>query len=211
MLKIAIVVDAQYDFMSKDDGALYVPGAEDIVETMDQYLESITIENGYLGVIFTADSHDAETYPDSEEAKEFPPHCYMGTDGFNFSVDPSKVVPPSEGGVDRYILNKGVFNMWEESSLKLRPFKVTGEPVSIGGEQDREQFFKSMADAGVEDIEVIGVASDYCVKWAIEGLLIRKFNVVVYDNLVAGIQRDIHQVAKEDFPTELASGQLQVL
>lgn len=210
MFKAAIVVDAQVDFMRKD-GTLYVEGAEDVIETLDQYLESLTVENGYFGVLFTADTHDPETYEDSEEGKMFPPHCYMGTDGFDFAVDPAKVAAPVDGGVDRFILNKGVFNMWEEQSLDIRPFKVVGEPVAIGGEQDREDFFKNLINAGIDEVEVVGVASDYCVKWVIEGLLARKFKVVVYDNLVVGIERDIHQVAQEDFSTELVSGQLQIL
>jgi len=210
MFKAALIVDPQVDFM-EEDGALYVPGAKDIIDTINLYLESLLIDNGYLGVLFTADTHNEEDYPKSEEAKEFPPHCYLGTDGFDFSIDPSKVIPPSEGGIDRYILNKDVFNMWEPLELKIRPFKVVGEPISYGGEQDRDHFFKNLSNAGVDTIEVSGVASDYCVKYAIEGLLVREFNVIVYDNLVMGINRDIHQVAEEDFKNYLISGQLQIL
>lgn len=211
MFKIAVIVDAQYDFMSKADGALYVSGAEDIVDTINEYLESLAIENGYFGVLFTADTHDSETYPESKEANEFAPHCYIGTDGFDFMVDPSKVLQPAEGGVDRFILNKDVFNMWEKPTLDIRPLKMVGEPAAIMGGQDRDTFFQNALDAGVDEVEVCGVASDYCVKWAVEGLLARKFNVVVYDNLVAGITRDIHQVAEEEFSGALASGQLQIL
>jgi len=209
MPKIAVVIDAQYDFM-KEDGALYVPGAESIIPTLDQYLESLTLENDYFSVLFTADSHTPEDYPGSAEAEEFPPHCYLGTDGFDFAVDPSKVLQPVDGGVDRFILNKNVFNMWDQNELEVRPFKIAGEPIAIGGERTREEYFEPAMINGM-DVEVSGVASDYCVKWAIEGLLARKLHVIVYDNLVAGIQRDIHQVAREDFAGALASGQLEIL
>ena len=206
MFKSALIIDAQVDFMKKD-GALYVPGAEDVIEVINKYLESLSIENGYMGVVFTADTHDPETYPDSEEAKEFPPHCYMGTDGFDLAVEPQRV----PGETQKYILNKGVFDMWHESTLEIRPLAVVGEIIPVGGEQDRDEFFKNLVAAGVEDIEVSGVASDYCVKWAIQGLLARGFRVTVYDNLVAGIGRDIHQVAKEDFIDEVADGKLMIL
>ncbi len=209
MFKIAVIIDAQVDFMKKD-GALYVPGAEDTIDIINSYLESLTLENGYFGAIFTADTHDPESYKDSEEAKEFPPHCYLGTDGFDFAVDPSKVVQAKDGGVDRFIMNKNVFNMWDQTDLAVRPFKVIGEPVPIEGNQDRETFFNNALNAGIDTVEVCGVASDYCVKWAIEGLLARKFKVVVYDNLVAGIERDIHQVAQEEFAGALADGQLEI-
>lgn len=205
MFKSALIIDAQVDFMRKD-GALYVPGAEDVAETLNQYLESLSMENGYMGVVFTADSHDPEKYLASDEAKDFPPHCYMGTDGFDLAIEPQRV--PSE--TQKFILNKGVFDMWQEGKLEVRPLAVIGEIVPVGGEQDRDEFFKNLLAAGVEEIEVSGVASDYCVKWAIQGLTARGFKVTVFDNLVAGISRDIHQVAKEDFIDEVEDGKLFV-
>ena len=202
MFKLAIVVDAQIDFMSPK-GALYVPGAEKVVPVLDEYLGECKLENGYVGVLFTADTHDEETYPESAEAKgdpengipAFPPHCLRGTDGFDLAVK-AKNVP---GETPKFILNKGVFDMWQENEVEVRPFKVEGELVSYGGEKTREEFFEHLKTAGVEEIEVSGVASDYCVKWAIQGLLSRGFKVTVYDNLVAGIERDIHQVVNEEF------------
>ncbi len=193
--KIAVVVDAQVDFMDPN-GALFVPGADTVVPIIDEYLSSLTLENGYMGVVFTADTHDEKTYPDSEEAKQFPPHCYQGTDGFGFAIKPQNV--PSE--TQKFILNKGVFDMWEEPKLTVRPYRVTGEFIAYGGEQDREDFFSNIVAAGVEEAEVVGVAADYCVKWAVEGLLARGFKVTLYDNLTAGIDRNIHQVVDEDFP-----------
>lgn len=200
--KLALVIDAQYDFM-KPDGALYVPGAEDIIPTLDQYLESLTLDNGYIGVVFTADTHDDQTYPDSLEAKGdddagipgFPPHCYVGTDGFKFAVNP-KLVPEE---TKKLILNKGVFDMWQESGLVLRPLAMEGEPVPYGGEQDRDEWFKTILSNGIEEVEVVGVAADYCVKWAVDGLVARGFTVTLYDNLTAGIGMDIHQVVAENF------------
>lgn len=208
--KIALVIDAQADFMDQS-GALYVPDSEKIVPILNEYLSSLTLENGYMGVIFTADTHNEDTYPNSLEAKGdedagipgFPPHCYTGTDGFKFAVDPSKV-PEDENGskIPVMILNKGVFDMWQEEGLEVRPYKVHGEVVARGGEQDRDTFFKNLQMAGVEEVEVVGVAADYCVKWAIDGLLARGFKVTIYDNLTAGIERDIHQVVHDDFSGE---------
>ena len=195
--KLALVIDAQEDFMDPT-GALFVPGADQVVPILNDYLASLTLENGYVGVIFTADTHDEETYPNSEEAKEFPPHCYQGTDGFKLAVDPSKV--PEE--TKRMILNKGVFDMWEQPELVLRPYVLEGEPIAYGGEQDRNEWFATLLANGIEEVEVVGVAADYCVKWAVDGLLARGFSVTLYDNLTAGIQRDINQVLAEDWVNE---------
>lgn len=212
--KIAVVVDAQVDFMDPN-GALFVPGADIVVPIIDEYLSSLTLENGYMGVVFTADTHDEKTYPDSAEAKGdaekgisgFPPHCYQGTDGFALAVKPQNI--PEE--TQKFMLNKGVFDMWEEQGIEVRPYRITGEIIAYGGEQDREDFFKNIISAGVDEVEVCGVASDFCIKWAISGLLARGFTVTVYDNLVAGIKRDIHQVAEEDFASYVGNGKLQIL
>ncbi|MEG8025263.1 hypothetical protein QP162_14100 [Sphingomonas aurantiaca] len=46
---------------------------------------------------------------------------------------------------------------------------------------------------------VIGVAADYCVRWAVEGLVERGFAVTVPAGLTRGIERQIDTVAAEDF------------
>jgi len=202
MFKLAIVIDGQVDFMVPQ-GALYVPGADQVTPVLNEYLKELTLENGYIGVLFTADTHDEETYPDSLEAKGdedkgipgFPPHCYKGTDGFDFAFEAKNV--PTE--TPKFILNKGVFNMWEEQELIVRPYRIAGEMVAYGGEKTREDFFGDLISAGVEEVEVTGVAADYCVKWAIEGLISRGFKITLYDNLTAGIESDIHQVVEENF------------
>ena len=44
-----------------------------------------------------------------------------------------------------------------------------------------------------------GVAADYCVRWAAAGLLARGFDVAVPAALTRGIDRQIGQVADEEF------------
>jgi len=195
--KLALIIDAQEDFMDPT-GALFVPGADQVVPILNSYLESLTLENGYVGAVFTADTHDEETYPTSEEAKEFPPHCYQGTDGFKLAVNP-KLVPEK---TKRMILNKSVFDMWDEPELVVRPYVLEGEPVAYGGEQDRNEWFATLLANGIEEVEVVGVAADFCVKWAVDGLIARGFSVTLFDNLTAGIQRDIHQVHTEEWANE---------
>jgi nicotinamidase/pyrazinamidase len=48
-------------------------------------------------------------------------------------------------------------------------------------------------------VRVTGVAADYCVKWAIDGLLARGFAVEVISDLTVGIERPIEQVVQDDF------------
>jgi nicotinamidase/pyrazinamidase len=82
--------------------------------------------------------------------------------------------------------------MWEEPGLKVEPMHG-GVPVDKGG------FFRTLRERGVEEATVIGVAADFCVRWAIDGLVERGFRVIVPQALTRGIVRPIEQVLAEDF------------
>src|SRR3546814_2846085 len=68
----------------------------------------------------------------------------------------------------------------------------------------REHFFAGLKHHGVDTVTVIGVAADYCVMWAIRGLLDRGFKVEVVEHLTAGIQRDMQQTIDEEFPGQVS-------
>jgi len=85
-----------------------------------------------------------------------------------------------------------VFDMWAEPDVAIEAV-ATGEKVS------RDAFFAELRTRGVAEVTVIGVAADYCVRWAIEGLVARGFAVDVPQGLTCGIARPIAQVVAEDF------------
>jgi nicotinamidase/pyrazinamidase len=178
----------------KPEGALYVPGAEGIIENIQSFLDNIDA-SGYCGVLFTLDSHRPTTYPTSEEAKSFPPHCYVGTNGWQLAVDTASLIRT----MPCYQLRKNVFNMWEEPGLPIKKLDEDYDnPLTDG--VDRDRFFDDLAiDEGVTTIVVVGVAADYCVKWAIEGAIAHKFYVDVVDGCTKGISQQINEVI-EGFP-----------
>lgn len=187
MRNFVIVVDMQRDFVAAD-GALPVPGAEAIVAPMRDWLAGLRPERT-AGVLFTFDTHVPEVYAASEEAKQFPPHCGKGTPGWALVVDPGTVDP----AIPALRLEKGVFDMWAEPGLAVARIG-TGEAV------DRDGFFAGLVGAGIEEVIVVGVAADYCVRWAVEGLIARGFRVTVPAGLTRGITRPIDQVAAEEWP-----------
>ena len=178
-----IVVDAQNDFM-RSNGKLYVPGAEAIIPALQDYIAKLDSR----GVLFTYDTHLAEVYATSEEAKQFPIHCIRDSEGWQLAVDPWACPVP----IDH--IEKGVFDMWKEPSLRVMPSGV-----------DRETFFERLKTAGVTKVRVTGVAADYCVKWAIDGLVARGFEVEVIGDLTVGITRGIEQVVQDDFADQPVS------
>jgi nicotinamidase/pyrazinamidase len=172
-----IIVDAQHDFM-RSTGKLEVKGAEAIISALQQHVSNLDNR----GVLFTYDTHLVGVYEQSEEAKQFPIHCIKDSEGWQLVVDPSTARVPIS------TLEKGVFDMWHESGLIVRPLGM-----------DRDAFFADLMAAGVTTLRIAGVAADYCVKWAIDGALARGFAIEVVAGLTVGIERTIEQVIADEF------------
>lgn len=188
MRSIVIVVDTQRDFMAAG-GALSVAGAEALVEPMARWLSNRRADDT-AAVLLTFDTHEPEVYAASAEAAEFPPHCVRGTPGWENMLDMTVI----DAEIPLFRLEKGVFAMWQEDGLFVRDAR---DPAGLA--IPREQFFAGLKRAGVNDAIVIGVAADYCVRYAIEGLVARGFAVTVPADLTRGIARQIDAVVAQDF------------
>jgi nicotinamidase/pyrazinamidase len=188
MARFVIVVDTQGDFMARD-GALSVAGADALVAPMRDWLAHLE-PAGTAGVLFTFDTHVPDVYAGSPEAEAFPLHCVRGTPGWANLLDIS-LVPP---GIPVWRLEKGVFDMWAEDGLMIESARDAATSAI-----PRERFFESVKASGARETVVIGVAADYCVRWAIAGLIARGFEVIVPERLTLGIDRQIRAVAREDF------------
>lgn len=188
MARFVIVVDTQRDFMLAD-GALSVAGAAPLIEPMGKWLAALRPQET-TGVLFTFDTHVPEIYAGSKEAEAFPIHCVEGSDGWANVLDVALVDPE----IPVWRIEKGVFDMWAEDGLVIEDGRN-----SSAASVPRDRFFEQLRVNGIHDVAVIGVAADFCVRWAIDGLLTRGFNVSVPSRLTCGIARQIEQVAEEDF------------
>lgn len=187
--KFVVFIDTQVDFMV-EGSALYVAGAEPVISKLNAFAYHLKPEE-VEGVLFTFDTHYDETYPTSEEAKQFPIHCVYNTPGWRNVINPEII----NRDIPKYALRKGVFNMWEDvvEIQQEAIFPHASEPM------DRDVFFNDLKAAGITDIVIVGVAADFCVKWAADGFIDRGFNVTVPRSLTAGILRDIDTVVAEDY------------
>jgi len=188
MARFVVVVDTQWDFMA-GEGALSVAGADALVAPMQAWLSALTPDE-VAGVLFTFDTHFAETYAASPEAQMFPIHCVRGTRGWGNMLDVALVDP----AIPAWRIEKGVFDMWAEPGLAIEDGRDAERPTI-----EREAFFADLAARSVTDVTVIGVAADYCVRWAVDGLIAHGFAVTVPAGLTRGIERQIDAVAAEDF------------
>ncbi|EGD58835.1 hypothetical protein Y88_0896 [Novosphingobium nitrogenifigens DSM 19370] len=186
MIGFVIVVDMQYDFVAPD-GALSVPDADSLVRPMQEWLAELDPAH-VAGVLMTFDTHDPEIYPASAEAEEFPIHCVRGSTGWDSVLDPSVINP----AIPVWRLEKGVFDMWAEPDARLSRFADATVTV------DRDAFFEDLVERGIGPVTVVGVATDYCVRWAVEGLVERGFAVEVPPALTKGIGTVAEAIESEE-------------
>ncbi len=156
-------IDTQNDFMN-EDGALYVPNAECIkpaLKRLNDYAISHDIQ-----VIKTKDVHfGGPAYKDVEGELQinggpFPNHCMCGTPG-------EKSIVETEND-DANVFRKHTYDVFAEK----------------GGS---DEIVKYLKDNEVMSAVVYGVATDYCVKAAVLGLLERGVEVIVVRDAIAGV------------------------
>lgn len=158
-------VDTQHDFM-RADGKLYVPGSEEIIETVGALTEYAHAHR--IPIVASADDHVAghrelsET-PDFRET--FPPHCMRGTPG-QAKIAETSLRNPLEIQPDRApeSLRERIRHHDGDFLLLKHWFDVfTNENVDL--------LLEVLAP---ERIVLYGVALDVCDRYAIEGLLQRR-------------------------------------
>lgn len=198
---ILILVDTQVDFVMRH-GLLHVPFAETIIPLGIGVLANLD-RRRFAAVLFTHDTHDAAAYAGSPENVGRPDlgipgfrlHCERGTVGWENVFHPGLV--PS--GIPVHRLDKAVFDAWEDPHAEVLTLRDDDANPAEAVTVERETFFAGLAADGIRTAVVMGVASDYCVRDMVAGLLKRSFRVEVIGEATAGIQRGMAQVVADEF------------
>ena len=144
-----IVVDLQQDFC--DGGALAVEGGSEVAGLVADYLR--VLADAYALVVTTRDWHEgdndngghfAEPGTDPDYLNTWPVHCVQGTPGAEYAPEFAAVLDL----VDAEIL------------------QGQGEPgysAFTGATSDGRTLEHVLAQADVDAIDVVGLATDYCV------------------------------------------------
>ena len=158
-------VDTQHDFM-RADGKLYVPGSEEIIETVGALTDYAHAHD--IPIVASADDHvpgHRELHHEPDFRETFPPHCMRGTPGQAKIAEttlrnPLEIhpEPASESLRERIRSHDGDFLL-----LKHWFDVFTNENVDF--------LLEVLAP---ERIVLYGVALDVCNRYAIEGLLQRR-------------------------------------
>jgi nicotinamidase/pyrazinamidase len=167
---VFVDIDTQRDFL-EESGALHVPGSGSIIANL-QRLSRAASSRG-IPVLATACSHRAG----DAEFSRFPPHCMAGTDG-------QRRIPATECA-ESVILETGdrlEGPLPRHLTLNKQEFDVFSRPDA--GE------LIARYDEMNPTFVVYGVATDYCVRAAVEGLLGRGYRVAVVVDAVRAIDAD---------------------
>ncbi|MEO6115080.1 MAG: isochorismatase family protein [Pseudolysinimonas sp.] len=170
MTRALFIIDVQNDFT--EGGALGVAGGDAVAAGITAYLRAHP--DRYDVVIASRDWHDADTdngghfaldaAPDFVDA--WPVHCVAGTVGAQY--DPGLDV----GLIDVHIR------------------KGQGKPaysIFEGTTDEGDELPTVLDKLGVDDVDVVGIATDYCVRASALDAIASGRHVRVIDDLIAGV------------------------
>ncbi|MGR3176294.1 MAG: cysteine hydrolase family protein [Candidatus Scalindua sp.] len=162
---VFVDIDTQFDFMDPQ-GNLYVPDAEDIIDNIKKLFDYA--KEHKIKILSSTDAHTV----DDPEFKLFPPHCVKGTSG-NQKIEASTckdniLIENIEQDITEFMLDH------EQTIIEKQSHDIF----------DNTNIDKVIVQLDASDYVVFGVATDYCVKFAVLGLLRRGYKVTLVTDAV---------------------------
>ncbi|MEV6316653.1 isochorismatase family protein [Streptomyces sp. NPDC051776] len=169
MQRALIVVDVQNDFC--EGGSLAVAGGADVAAAItDMVAES---RADYRHIVATRDFHIEPGIHFSKEpdyVDTWPQHCIAGTEGSSFHPN---LAPAIASGAIEAVFSKGAYN------------------AAYSGFEGTDEHGTPLADwlraRGVTGIDVVGLATDHCVRATALDAVREGFAVHVLLDLTAGV------------------------
>ena len=156
-------VDTLYDFM-KSDGRLYVTGSEDIipaVKTLTDFAHANRIP-----IVATADKHelsDLEISDTPDWKATFPPHCMRGTPG-QLKIEETRLQNPLV--IEPEPQDPGA--LAQQVLVHRGDFLLNKRAVDVFTNANVTTLLRALEP---QAIVLYGVATDFCNRYAVEGLV----------------------------------------
>ena len=176
MKRAFVIVDVQNDFC--EGGSLAVTGGAAVARGVTEFLREHRAD--YALVAATRDYHvdpGAHFAAEPDFNDSWPVHCVAGTEG-------AELHPDLDRGVVDEVFDKG------RDTAAYSGFEARSADGSLLGERLRE--------AGVEELDVAGIATDYCVRATVLDGLKEGFRVRLLGRLSAGVAEDTSDLAVEE-------------
>jgi len=166
-------VDVQRDFVLPG-GNLYVPGAEKLLPNIRRLTDAARQNRVFLV------SHGDFHTPNDPEFKIFPPHCVKGTAG-------AELVPEALTEKVVRVPNDPDAKIPDDLS-KYQQIVLEKQTLSIFESGHADELVRKLGDRA--EFVVFGVVTEYCVGFAVKGLLERGRRVGVVQDAIETLKRE---------------------
>lgn len=182
MAKALLVIDVQVDFC--EGGALGCDGGSAVARGISEYLKGA--KSSYDYVIASRDWHtpnDANGghFPPSDQAPDYvtnwPLHCIAGEPGAEYH-------PNLDVSLIDIHIKKGQGSH--------------GYSIFDGTTEDGERFESLISRLGIDSVDVVGIATDYCVRASSIDANAKGLSVRVITSLTAGVAKDSTEAAIDE-------------
>jgi nicotinamidase/pyrazinamidase len=160
MARALLIIDFQNDFTA--GGALAVPDGDAIADRVNELIAS----GDFDLVVATRDWHPPDHNSFQEQGGPWPPHCVQGTPG-------AELHPSVPRDLVDVVVDKGYepglegYSGFEETNL-----------ASV------------LREHGIDEVTVVGLATDYCVKHTSADALVEGFRVTIDRGGIRGIDAE---------------------
>lgn len=170
MHRALIVVDVQNDFC--EGGSLAVPGGADVAAAITDLIGEAA-GSGYRHVVATRDHHidpGAHFSAHPDYVHSWPAHCVAGTEGVGFHPN---FAPSVASGAVEAVFGKG------EHAAAYSGFE--------GADENGVGLADWLRDRDVTEVDVVGIATDHCVRATALDARRAGFGTRVLLDLTAGV------------------------
>lgn len=176
MTKALFIVDVQNDFT--EGGALAVSGGDEVARRITAYLRARA--GDYAVIVASRDWHDADHdngghfHPEPDFVDSWPVHCVSGTAGAEYD-------PELDTAAVTHHVKKGQ--------------GIPAYSLFEGTTDDDERVSELLERHGILDVDVVGLATDHCVRASALDALAHGRRVRILSDLVAGVAEESSSAA----------------